>query len=400
MLSAFALVALGATSGIVATRLYLSEPLLCLAAGVIAGPATLDWIDPDGLKGSDARVLVEAARVTLAIAVTSAAIRLPKGYVRSAWRELSVVLGLGMPLMAAVTALLAALVFGWPLVPSLLVGAILAPTDPVLSASIASTPVARRHVPARLRHSLSAESGLNDGLALILILFAAALHPHPDAAGMFGDWLARAWLYDIGLATVIGATAGWIAGHLLEWARHQRDAEHPSLITVAIALALLVLSAAHLLGADGILACFVAAAFLNEKLPGERDERQEHFNAAVGRMLELPFFLVLGASLPWTEWRALAWTGATFAVLVLVLRRPPAWLLLQRWLPSVRDRREALFAGWFGPVGIAAVFYALEWRDRAGVRGLWPAVSLVVAVSIVLHGVTGTPFARRLLRRS
>ena len=84
---------------------------------------------------------------------------------------------------------------------------------------------------------------------------------------------------------------------------------------------------------------------------------------------------------------------------VLFLRRIPAWLALGRFMPWARTLPENLFAGWFGPVGAAAIFYALEAKDLTRLGVLWPIVSLAAAASVVAHGVTGTQFAAMLGRR-
>jgi NhaP-type Na+/H+ or K+/H+ antiporter len=80
---------------------------------------------------------------------------------------------------------------------------------------------------------------------------------------------------------------------------------------------------------------------------------------------------------------------------VLLLRRPPVVLLLTPWLTDVRGWREALVAGWFGPVAVAATYYAALAAHRLGETVVWDAVTLVVAASVVVHGVTAVPLTRR-----
>lgn len=395
LIISLALLALGASAGLVNSRLWISEPLVCFALGLCVGPYVLGWVDIHGDSPASERFLIEFARITLAIAVVSAAIRLPTGYLRSAWRELGWILGAGMTLMALAAAVLAMLLLRWDLLPALLLGAILAPTDPVLAAPIVSGRLAESCVPPRVRHSITAESGSNDGLALILIMLPATFMMQPGADAS-ARWLLEGWVREFGLAVALGAAIGWLAGHVFSWAERQREAERPSLITLAISLALIVIAASELIRTDGILACFAAGAMLNRQLHGEFEKRQEHFNEALGRLLELPFFVVFGMAAPLGEWAGLGAAALGFALAVVLLRRPLAWCLLSPALESLRGWRDLLFAGWFGPMGIAAVFYALDWRRRMGLEQLWPVVSLVVAASIVLHGLTGTPLTRLL----
>lgn len=402
LIVSIAVLGLGLVSGLVNYRLWISEPLICLAVGIAGGPLGLGWINLDLSEPRGHRVVVEAARITLAVAVVGATIRLPGGYFRKYWREVLVVLGLGMCAMWIVVGGLGMWILNVSFPAALLAAAALAPTDPVLAAPIVTGELAERCVHARLRDTITAESSANDGLALVLVLVSVALlsgatEVRPVSAGAVASLLA----WEVIGGGLLGAAIGAVTGRLLRWSVRQKKAEHTSLITVALALSLGTLSAARVLEMDGILAAFAAGAVLNQMLspPDEAEERQRNFDEAVRRFFDLPFFVVLGAVLPWDRWIDLGYRGIGFALAVMALRRLPVWLLLWRAhaLPSVRNLHEAVFAGWFGPVGIAAVFYALEWQGHSAGVALWPIVSLAVFASIVLHGVSGTPLTRLLM---
>lgn len=384
------LVFLGVTSGLVNARLWLSEPLVCAAAGVALGPMGFDLlrIDP-GSSPQDAAVFREVARVTLAIAVTGAAMRLPRGWMTAQWRGLAVALGPGMLLMWGAGSLVAAATLGLPTLVSILIGAAIAPTDPVLSAPVVSGRLAREAVPDDLRHAITAESGANDGLGQPLVMVPVLLLTLSPGAAL-SDWVLHVLLWEVGVAVLVGAAAGWLASHVLRWARQRPDAERASLLTVALSLSVATLAAMQVLGGSGILAAFVAGAMLKEALESEQQELQEHFNEAFGRFFDLPVMILFGIAAPWSAWGALGWHGAAFAVGVLLLRRLPAWLLLRRWMPWTRPLPQALFAGWFGPVGAAALFYACDAQAQTGIGAIWPAVSLAAAASVFAHGITGT----------
>lgn len=393
------LLLLGAASGLVNNRLWLSEPILCVAVGIVAGPAGFGWFEHSTQASGTEDAAVEAARFALAIAVVGAALRLPTGYLRRCWQELAVILSGGMVLMWLIGAGMAMLILQWPLLPSLLLGAALAPTDPVLATSIVSGRFADNMVPERLRNTISAESGANDGLALPLLLIPAALlTAHGDASHAWSIWWQHS-AREIGVAIAVGTFTGLLSGRLLRWASRHSDAETTSLVTLALTLAVATMTACRLLDTDGILACFIAGAWLNEALAGNEEERHDRFHQAISRFFELPFFVFFGALLPWAQWRALGLQGVLFAVILLFVRRPLTWLLLGRWLPSLQSPRERLFAGWFGPIGIAAVFYALHWGRELDLPHLWPVVSLVAALSLLLHGTTATPLSRFLVGR-
>ena len=396
------LLALGATSGLVNSKLWVSEPLVCALFGVAVGPfaAGLLRLDP----GADPQAhdfLREAARVTLAIAVLAAALRLPQGWLGRHWRGLAVALGPGMLLMWAAGATVVYFCLGLPPLVCVLVGAIIAPTDPVLSAPVVSGELARNAVPRDLRHAITAESSINDGLAGPFVMLPVALLAGSGGIGSeIGDWLLHAVLWEVGSAVVVGSAAGYAASRLLRYAKQELGADRSSLLTIALALALVSLFGLQAIGGNGVLGAFFAGAVLNESYQEDIREHQEHFNEAITRFFDLPIMILLGAAAPWEAWAAMGWRAPAFVAGVLLLRRLPAWLLLGRFMPWARELPETLFAGWFGPVGAAALFYALEAQDLTGRTDLWPIVSLAATASVVAHGVTGTHLSAWLGTRS
>ncbi len=388
------LLLLGTTSGLVNSELWISEPLVCAVAGIVLGPAVFGFIRIDPGHDPTARaVFREAARVTLAIAVLASAIRLPHGWLRRCWRGLAVALGPGMLLMWASGAAIAWLCLGLPWLDCALVGAIMAPTDPVLSAPVVSGPLAQRAVPDDLRHAINAESGINDGLAqpfvMVPLFLILAARPGSHGHGI-GDWLLHVLVIEVGSAVLLGAAAGYVAGLCMGWAGRHPDTERSSLLTIALALALATLAGLQAIGGNGVLGAFVAGAMLNESFDEEHEEHQEHFNEAIARFFDLPIMFLLGAAAPWAVWYHLGWRALVFAACILLFRRLPAWLLLGGLMSWTRPLSHRLFAGWFGPIGAAALFYACGAQDMTGIGGLWPVVSLAAAASVVAHGVTGT----------
>lgn len=389
--------ALGLVAGYVKDRLWMAEPLICLCVGVLVGPAVLDIVSSQTLGWDTYPYLMEVARITLGIAVMGAALRLPPHYEVGAWRDLLLSLGIGLPLMWLTGAALAALILGLPLIPALLVGAVLCPTDPVVASSITSGRLAKVSIPASLRNLLTAESGANDGLALAFVLLPVLLLTEASGSSAFVEWGLRVVVWEVLGAVLAGAVIGEISGRLLTWAYRQPFSDAHSTVTVALALSITVLAAVRLIGSDGILAVFVAGLVLNRYVVGE-EMRHEHLQEAIGRFFDLPVFILLGVMLPWSAWMTIGWPGLLFVAAVILLRRLPWWLLLSPALRAVHRPAEAAFLGWFGPIGIASLYYAILADHRTGTSEIWPIASLAVAVSVLVHGVTATPFTG-LLRR-
>jgi len=175
---------------------------------------------------------------------------------------------------------------------------------------------------------------------------------------------------------------------------------HTSLLGVTLALSLTVMGIVKVMGSDSILAVFVAGVAFNRFGRGGDEEQQEHVQDVVARFFNLPIFVLLGLAIPWSGWLALGWRGPVLVVAVLLLRRLPWMWALRGLIDPVRGRRDALFAGWFGPIGISALFYANLALRETGLTQVWVVGSLVICASVVAFGVTATPFTRIYGRRA
>ncbi|MGG2396010.1 cation:proton antiporter [Pseudomonas sp. SH1-B] len=381
-------------------RYGLAVPFLALLIGVALGPALLGILQPERW-GQPYALLEKAAQLSLAIGLMSVALRLPAGYVSKHWRSLAVLVGLVLPLMCLFAALPIYGLFDLSPLLALLIGAVVCPTDPIVATSVVTGDIAERNLEGRLRHLISAESGLNDGLGLPLVMLPLLLLSlTPAEAGQ--HWLLRVLLQEVAGAVLLGLLLGLLAGYLLRLAEAKGAIERPSFMSYTVALSLLVLSVAELVQVDGILAVFLAGLAFDQLVGGKERAEEERVQETMDQFFTLPIFMLLGTMLPWSAWWALGWPAAVLVVAVLLLRRLPALLLLRPMLPTLRSPRALLFAGWFGPIGVAALLYALMASERSGEPLVWQLGSLLICASVVVHGLTATPFTRlygRLRRR-
>ncbi len=295
--------------------------------------------------------------------------------------------------MAALSAGLAWLVLGVPVALAALLGACIAPTDPVLASSVVTGEPAEKHLPVRTRQLLSVESGTNDGLALPLVLLGVALVVRESLGQAALDGL-----YQVGIGVAVGVAIGLVAGRAVTYALQHSDVDQGASFVFTLVLAVAVLGVARVLNADGVLSVFVAGLAYNAVVANDEVGPQNTLDEGVNRYVVLPLFLLLGIELPWSQWADLGWVAVVFPVAVLLLRRLPVLLALVR--PLGLRLRDGVFLGWFGPIGVSAVFY-LMFSEEEGVTDprLWAAGSLVVAASTVVHGVTAAP-GRHLYRRA
>jgi NhaP-type Na+/H+ or K+/H+ antiporter len=370
----------------------LSEPMVALLVGVLLGPLALNLLDI-AEWGQQELVLEQAARVTLAIGLMGVALRIPPGYARRSWRSLAVLLGLVMPLMWLTSGLLAYLILGLPFWIALLIGAVVTPTDPVVASSIVTGAVAERNLSERLRHILSAESGFNDGLAYPFVLLPILLLTRGPEEALV-HWFLRTVLWEVGAAIIFGALIGYSAGRLMEWSESKHMIEQTSFFAYTLALSLVALGAAKLLGTDGVLAVFIAGIAFDTVVKGSERGQEERMQEAVNRFFTLPIFVLIGLALPWEGWLELGWSGFALTISVLLLRRLPAVLVLRPLMREVNGVRDALFLGWFGPIGVAALYYASLSLREAEAEQVWVVGSLIICASILAHGLTATPLIK------
>nr|WP_228035135.1 cation:proton antiporter [Oculatella sp. LEGE 06141] len=393
---------LGLVSDYFRRNWWASDPLTALLLGIILGPAVLGLVNPNGWGLPKAHLLEQTARFTMAIGLMGVALRLPQQYFFRHWKSLAILFGLVMPMMWVASGLLVYWILGLPFWEAMLVGAAITPTDPIVSTAIVTGVVAEENLPDRIRHIVSAESGANDGLAYpfvvlcILIVEKTTSNGRPLSGNLLPHWLTHVVLWEVGGAVLFGAVFGYIAGRLLKWAERRKTIENSSFLAYSIALSLTVLGAAKLIGTDGILAVFIAGLAFGNVVGGPQRAREDNVQEAINRFFTLPIFILLGLMLPWQQWAAIGWWRlGLLAVMVLLLRRIPAILLFGRWIKPIQNRAETYFVGWFGPVGVAALFYAGFCLRRTGVEEVWLVCALSICASIIVQGLSATPLTKQ-----
>lgn len=348
------------------------------------GPLALGLVTVEPSDGT----LHLLAEVTLVLVLFSDAAKLDA---RRLWHESSWVIRmllLGLPLVILAGTGGAKLLFPqlglWE---AALLAAMLAATD----AALGGTVLDDERVPDKIRDTLNAESGLNDGLALPFVLFLAQLAVSPPVGdGSLTDWLGSATLQLV-LGPLAGLAVGCGGGWLISWCERREWTLESAEGMVSLALALGAFALAEAIGGNGFLAAFTAGLSFRATL-GRRNRFLYEFEEEEATILTLFTFGAFGCVLVPAALPHLGWRHVVFALAVLtVLRMVPIALVLTGTDASWRTR---LLLGWFGPRGLASLLFLLLILPRGSLPHgdtLFAAVVTTVLLSVVLHGFTARP---------
>ncbi|CAA9302040.1 MAG: NhaP-type Na+/H+ and K+/H+ antiporters [uncultured Lysobacter sp.] len=377
----------------------LSFPVAYVALGALLYLPQLPLPPPDPVQNS---VIVERfTELTVLVALLGAGIRIDTQFNWRRWHLTWRLLGIAMPITIAGGVLLGQHVMGYSLAAAALLGAVLAPTDPVLAADIqVSAPGEGGEDPVRF--SLTSEAGLNDGLAFPFVWLAIAM-ANAASNGTQVDW-AHWWGMDVAWRLLGGLGVGWAVGyglmHLLFRVERDDVLSRTSDGLTALAIILIVYGIAELLHVYGFLAVFVAAVVIRHY------EREHEYHNTLNLFAEqcerlLMALLLIGfggalatgilGTLSWREW-------AVALVIVLVVRPLGGWVCL---LGSGLANSERWAIAMFGVRGIGSFYYlafAFNHAEFAERDSLWSVVALVVLLSVLIHGLSAKPVMNRLDR--
>ena len=408
------------------SRLPVTSAIVYLAFGLILGPVVLGVFRFGAVEQS--HVLETLTEIAVLISLFSAGVKMPVPITFKRWGPSFRLAWVSMSITVALVAAFGHYVLGLPIGAGILLGAILAPTDPVLA-----TDVQVRHAgdADSLRFTLTSEAGMNDGSAFPFVLLGLSLL----GAGELGEFAWRWVLVDVIWATLGAVAIGMVGGHglgRLGWALRNQDPRHDVLDDlVGLGLISVVYSVTVLAHAWGFLAVFFAGVALRQTellLTGAHKNRQgllvpndpkaDPANAEVPdtpvpmtvsaeslvfkehleRLSELTLVLLLGGMLTLQDWN---WRSAGTALFLFVVARPVSVMLgLAGTNTSLRLR---LIIGWFGVRGIGSVYY-LMYAINNGLPDtltldLTQITTVVVALSILVHGVSVKPLIDKYWRR-
>jgi len=273
---------------------------------------------------------------------------------------------------------------------AIILGVVLAPTDAGLGQEVVTNP----KIPVRIRQALNIESGLNDGLAMPVLLIAVSLVESTERTNGMAYWLGTA-VSMIAIGAAAGIGIGFAGIHLIQWASDRRWMTNGAQMLSGVLLAVMTYAVAETLGGNGFIAAFcMGVVAANSVKPASTQGMRKFGEIEVELLMTLTFMVVFGVvMLP----KAIGgFTGAMllYALLSLVVIRP-----LTVAISLVGSRLHPLtvgFIGWFGPRGIASILYlyiVME-TDLPGMSVIYGTAMLTVLISVFAHGVTAAPASK------
>lgn len=374
-----------------------SAALVYLVLGAIAGAlvgvvniATLDVV-------GDVELVEHLAEFAVVVALFGTGLKIDRRFTWTGWSSAVRLLAIVMPLTIVAVAVFGTEVMGLSLGAAIILGAVLAPTDPVLAGEVGvSGPSEGDGTEANI--ALTTEAGLNDGLAFPFV-FLGVFVATRDGTGWLVEWMVADVLY----AVVVGLAGGLLAGRVLaadvvrrrDKGLLERDLDG----YLALAAVLAVYGVIEVIGAYGFLAAFTAGLGFRRYDPDNDHNPRVYAGAdAAEKLSELAMVLVIGLALTQGGLGIPGLEGWILVALLLLVIRPVATFIA--FARSSLSFRERLYVGWFGVRGIGSIYYATfilaaGYLDPTeGEVILWTVI-IASAISIVVHGTTASPLTRR-----
>ncbi len=390
----------------------LSLPMVVLALGFAAFALPLGLEPPDPI--AQGPITERVTELGVIIALMGAGLKLDRPLGWRSWLSTWLLLGITMPLTIAAAALLGWWALGFVPATAMLLGAVIAPTDPVLATEMQvgapgegfarEEDVAPGSEEEEVPFSLTSEAGLNDGLAFPFTYAAIAMAvAGPALENWIVSWLLVDVFYKIIVGVILGVVIGWLLARTILSFPADTELVKALIGLSALAATLISYGLTEIVGGYGFIAVFVAAcAMRNYEREHEYHEPLHIITEATEMLLTAGILIALGGAIAGGILAPLTWPAALVGLSLLFLIRPLAGavgLLPHRSLP-LRERAATSFFGIRGIGSLYYLAYAINVAEFPEAEVLWALVAFVILVSIIVHGMAGAPIRNYLDRRA
>lgn len=396
-------------------RLFLSEPLVATLIGILIGPKVLGWIDPMAWTKEIHHLTFEISQAIILIQIIMAVIQTPKNFFKHHWKGLATLWGPVSIYMWVITGLIFKFGLGIDYWPAFILSSCTTPTDPVLANSIVSGRFATLHIPINIRYVLSAESAGNDGVAYPLFLLAFLFHTKSNDTVFKNilQWLGEVICYSVILAVLVGCAIGYVSKYVFKFCLKKKLMDKPSFMAFLVCLALCTGAICDFFTISNYIAVCCAGVVIAWDDFFASESANTHAQEVLDMLMNWAFFIFFGSSINWSAFNKdylVLWRLFLVTALIFVFRRLPAVLAFRNWITPIRFFKETIYVGWFGPVGVGAMWYTslaiqrlhiepfeeshdtngniVEEKENPLFNMYYYSIMFIVLCSIVLHGIT------------
>ncbi|MDX7953288.1 sodium:proton antiporter [Lichenihabitans sp. Uapishka_5] len=392
------LIALVAWLPLALKRLPLSLPIVCLVIGYAL--FSLPQVTFEPLPMAYPVVTERLSEFVVIIALMGAGLKIDRVFGWRRWAVTWRLIGLTMPLSIAAITLLAVWGLGLPWPVALLLGATLAPTDPVLASDVQVGPP-KTGEEDEVRFGLTSEAGMNDGAAFPFVHLALALGLLGSAGKPWAlHWVTINVLWEIGAGVLGGYAIGWIFGWLTFHVPVESRLAKTGDGLIALAATFVSYGLTELIHSYGFLAVFVTALSFRHTHRSHDFQREMHdLTEQIERLAMMVVLILFGGALVSGLLAPLSWRDVTVALAILLIVRPLTGALGMIGLRAAWS--EKLILAFFGIRGVGSIYYLAFGLNHMPVQDgdrLWAIVGLVILLSVLMHGLTVTPIMRTLDR--
>jgi sodium/hydrogen antiporter len=378
-------------------RLNFSKTLLYLAVGLLAGPLVLNYGPEDPFDAIEVLERVSEMGVILSLIVLGIRIGRPISW--SGWQSTVRLILIVMPATIFAIGLIGQWMFGLAVGPAILLGAILAPTDPILAGPLEEQSPEDE---SEERFGLSSEAGLNDGFAFPFVYLGLyATVRLPGWQEWIGSWLLQDVFYACALSLPLGWFLGILCGRLFVARSRAGGVSNKRLDFIPLALLFGVYGLTEVIGGYGFLAAFTTGLGFRRALDGDMDTltRFANFTDSVDDLFKAVVLIMLGSFLRWGDFVAVGWSLLIFPLIVIFLIRPVLTFLAT--LGGGFNTIDRAYWGWFGVRGIGSIYY-MSYAFGQGVedevaRTIFAITTATILMSSLFHGFSMRPFLHRIV---
>jgi len=375
--------------------LPVSYALIYLIVGIGLGPYGAKLID----LRPDAKFIERLTEFVVIVSLFSCGLKMNRQLKLWAWNSTARLIGFLMPISIFAVAAIGHWFVKLDWAPAILLGAILAPTDPVLASEVQLANIDDRD---ELRFGLTSEGGLNDALAFPFVYFGIYALKDNNWSNWFAQWVAVDLIWAIAAGIVMGILVAKAVTWIDRQLQHYRPADQLMEDFIALSTILLTYSLTEVVNGYGFLAVFVAGIVVQRSYRNlEKPLSQLHFTERIEKLMEVATILLLGSLLRVKPMLAYGGYSLLVAGLLIFLIRPVgAWIST---IGSPLHPASRWLWGWFGIRGVGSIYY-LTYAFGHGLKGetaeriAWITFTTII-ISVVLHGITSTPLMNWYERR-